>query len=113
MSFMDRNITCRDCGQSFVFTAGEQSFYQQKGFQNEPTRCPNCRRQRKDTGGGRAGGFDSGPRGYGGGGGGGGGGNRPMFKTTCSACGTETQVPFQPSGDRPVFCRNCYNSRRQ
>lgn len=119
MNFTDRNLTCRDCSQTFVFTAGEQAFYQQKGFMNEPTRCPNCRRAKKDTGGGGGGGgggrgYDSGSRGgFGGGGGGGGmGGNRPLFKAVCSACGMETQVPFQPTGDRPVFCRDCFNSRR-
>src|SRR5262245_3832687 len=108
MSFVDRTIQCRDCGTSFIFTAGEQAFYQQKGFQNEPTRCPNCRRAKKEGGGGRSGGGDFGGRG----GGGGGGGNRQFYKAICSACGTETQVPFAPSGDRPVYCRNCYNSRR-
>lgn len=104
MNFVDRNLTCRDCGATFVFTAGEQAFYQQKGFQNEPTRCPNCRRSRKDTGG-RPGGGDPAGRGSG-------GGNRMLYKAVCSACGAETQVPFAPSGDRPVYCRNCYNSRR-
>jgi len=104
MSFVDRTLQCRDCGNSFVFTAGEQAFYQQKGFQNEPTRCPNCRRLKKDGGGARGG--DGGHRG------GGGGGNRQFYKAVCSACGAETQVPFAPSGDRPVYCRNCYNSRR-
>jgi CxxC-x17-CxxC domain-containing protein len=102
MSFVDRNITCRYCGTSFVFTAGEQAFYQQKGFQNEPTRCPSCRRQKKDSGGGRGG--DMGTRA--------GGSSRQMYKAVCSACGMETQVPFAPSGDRPVYCRTCYNSRR-
>ncbi|MDZ4803248.1 MAG: zinc-ribbon domain-containing protein, partial [Candidatus Eisenbacteria bacterium] len=74
MDFDDRNITCRDCGTSFVFTAGEQAFYQQKGFSNEPTRCPSCRRAKKDSGGGGggSGGFRSGG-GSGGGGGYGGG----------------------------------------
>jgi CxxC-x17-CxxC domain-containing protein len=112
MSFMDRNLSCRDCGVSFVFTAGEQAFYQQKGFQNEPTRCPSCRRQKKDMGGGAGGGGRGGAEFGGRGGGGGGGGNRMLYKAVCSACGAETQVPFAPSGDRPVYCRNCYNSRR-
>jgi CxxC-x17-CxxC domain-containing protein len=113
MEFVDRNINCRDCGTSFVFTAGEQAFYQQKGFSHDPVRCPNCRRAKKDsTAGGGGGGYGSGDS-YGHrGGGGGGGGNRQLFKATCSSCGAETQVPFQPSSDRPVYCRNCYNSRR-
>src|SRR5512141_1062019 len=110
MSFVDRNLTCRDCGVSFVFTAGEQAFYQQKGFQNEPTRCPSCRRMKKDSGGGGGGrgGSDFGSRS----GTAVGGGTRVLYKAVCSACGAETQVPFAPSGDRPVYCRNCYNSRR-
>jgi CxxC-x17-CxxC domain-containing protein len=107
MNFVDRTLTCRDCGKPFIFTAGEQSFYQQKGFQNEPTRCPNCRRAKKEMGGPPRGGA-----GDMGGGRGGGGGNRQLYKAVCSACGVETQVPFPPSPDRPVYCRNCYNSRR-
>ena len=118
MDFDDRTITCRDCGTSFVFTAGEQAFYQQKGFSNEPTRCPSCRRAKKESGGGGGGGFRSGGGGGGGFrsggdyGGGGGGGNRQLYKAVCSSCNVETQVPFPPSADRPVYCRNCYNSRR-
>jgi CxxC-x17-CxxC domain-containing protein len=120
MDFDDRTITCRDCGTQFVFTAGEQAFYQQKGFSNEPTRCPSCRRAKKEAGGGGGGGGgfrSSGGDSYGGGragggGGGGGGGNRQLYKAVCSSCGVETQVPFPPSPDRPVYCRNCYNSRR-
>jgi hypothetical protein len=53
MSFADKTLTCRDCGVDFVFTSGEQEFYAQKGFTNEPTRCPSCRQQRKTSGGGR------------------------------------------------------------
>src|SRR4051812_15775981 len=72
MSYADKTITCRDCGTDFVFTAGEQEFYAQKGFTNEPTRCPSCRQSRKASGGGRGGlcGGDSLWRGGGGGGGG-------------------------------------------
>src|SRR5436190_15506394 len=85
MSYADKTITCRDCGMDFVFTSGEQEFYAQKGFTNEPTRCPSCRQQRKSSGGGR-GGYgerDS----YGSRGGGGGyssGGAREMHTTTCA-----------------------------
>src|SRR5215216_4312635 len=59
MSYADKTITCRDCGMDFVFTSGEQEFYAQKGFTNEPTRCASCRQQRKANGGGRSGGRDS------------------------------------------------------
>src|SRR5437016_3250708 len=98
MSFQDRDMTCRDCGQPFIWTAGEQDFYAQRGFTNEPSRCPDCRRARKaQQGGGGGGGYASGGGGgYGGGGsyGGGGGYDRPqrqMFAATCSECGKETQ----------------------
>ncbi len=49
--FTDKTLTCRDCGKEFTFTAGEQDFYAQKGFQNEPTRCPSCRADRKRSNG--------------------------------------------------------------
>lgn len=111
----DKNLTCRDCGQTFVFTAGEQEFYQSRGFTNEPGRCPNCRAARKsergDGGGYTSGGYSSG--GYSGGGGG--GYDRPrreMHPATCAQCGAETQVPFVPRGDRPVYCSNCYDQVR-
>ena len=112
MSFSDRTLTCRDCGQQFTFTAGEQEFYQSRGLMNEPGRCPECRQARKQGGGG-GGGYSS----SGGGGGGGGGRSydrapREMFPATCSNCGKETQVPFQPRGDRPVYCSDCFESVR-
>ncbi|KPV50546.1 hypothetical protein SE17_26320, partial [Kouleothrix aurantiaca] len=87
MSYADKTITCRDCGMDFVFTSGEQEFYAQKGFTNEPTRCPSCRQQRKASGGGRSGGYGSRDS-YGGGYGdrdsygGGRGGEREMHSAT-------------------------------
>src|SRR5262245_42087880 len=69
MSYADKTLTCRDCGTQFVFTAGEQEFYAQKGFTNEPTRCPSCRQARKQGGGGRGGGGYGDRDSYGGGGG--------------------------------------------
>jgi CxxC-x17-CxxC domain-containing protein len=121
----------------FVFTAGEQEFYAQKGFTNEPTRCPSCRQARKASGGGR-GGYSSGGGGYssgggygdsygsGGGGGygdrdsyGGGGGRggyssgpREMHSATCASCGKEALVPFVPRGDKPVYCSDCFQQQR-
>ena len=127
MAFEDRTLTCRDCGQQFVFTAGEQEFYQSRGLMNKPGRCPECRSARKQTrgdGGGYAystGGGNGGGGGYSSGGGGGGGGGygggydrprREMFPATCSACGKETKVPFQPRGDKPVYCSECFESVR-
>ena len=114
MSYADKTITCRDCGMDFVFTSGEQEFYAQKGFTNEPTRCPSCRQQRKSSGGGR-GGYgerDS----YGGGGGGGRGyssGPREMHTAICASCGKEAQVPFVPRGDKPVYCSDCFQQQRK
>ena len=101
----DRTLTCRDCGQEFVFTAGEQEFYRSRGLANDPGRCPECRRARKQQRGGES---FAGARG-------GGGGDRPrreMFPATCSACGRETKVPFQPRGDKPVYCSECFENVR-
>jgi CxxC-x17-CxxC domain-containing protein len=109
MSYADKTITCRDCGNEFVFTAGEQEFYAQKGFTNEPSRCPACRQARKAGGGrGSYGDQDSyGSRG------GYGGGQREMFVTTCASCGREARVPFQPRGDKPVYCSDCFQEQRR
>ena len=104
MNFQDKTLTCRDCGQEFTWTASEQEFYASKGFDNAPTRCPACRakhkaaRQGGDRGGNFRGGGDRGPR--------------QMFTVTCAECGKETTVPFQPKGDRPVYCRECFDKRR-
>jgi CxxC-x17-CxxC domain-containing protein len=107
----DATLTCRDCGQNFVFTSGEQDFYATRGY-SEPSRCADCRAARKaERGGGGGGGGGYGGGGYSSGGGGGGGGAREMFTATCSSCGQEARVPFQPSGDKPVYCSNCFNQR--
>jgi CxxC-x17-CxxC domain-containing protein len=104
MAYADRTMTCRDCGREFIFTAGEQEFFDQKGFTNAPTRCTACRSARKSTGG------------YNSGGGGGGGyhdsGPREMHSATCSQCGKEAKVPFVPRGDRPVLCSDCFQGQR-
>ena len=97
MSYTDKTLVCSDCSESFVFTAGEQEFHASKGFTREPRRCPNCRRARKGTmGGGEGGGFaDRRPP-------------RQMFDATCASCGKEAKVPFEPRGDRPVYCSDCF-----
>lgn len=107
--FTDKTLTCADCGASFVFTAGEQEFHHSKGFTNEPRRCTNCRGARRGNreGGGFGGGRSSG--GFGGGGFGG-GQRREMFDVQCAQCGKMTQVPFNPRGDRPVYCSDCFRS---
>ncbi len=87
----DQTLTCKDCGKPFVWTAGEQKFYQEKGFTNPPTRCPECRQKKKsDMQGGRA-----------------------SFPITCSNCGKQDTVPFEPKGDRPVLCRDCFKNSKQ
>ncbi|MBI2303237.1 MAG: zinc-ribbon domain containing protein [Chloroflexi bacterium] len=93
----DKTLTCRDCGKEFTFTANEQEFFAQKGFTNEPSRCPECRAARKTSRG--EGGYNARQE-------------REMFPAVCAQCGKATQVPFQPRGDRPVYCSDCYTSRR-
>ena len=100
MSFTDKTLTCKDCGQEFIWTAGEQEFYQSRGLQNEPGRCPTCRAARRSSGG--AGGYGA-SRGM--------GGPREFYTATCSNCGNEARVPFQPRGDKPVYCSNCFKPR--
>jgi CxxC-x17-CxxC domain-containing protein len=92
MGFQDKSLACADCGASFVFTAAEQEFHSQKGFQNEPRRCPECREKRRRE---RPG-----------------GGAKPMTKVMCAACGAETEVPFVPRGNKPVYCRACFDKQR-
>ena len=104
MPYTDKTLNCQDCGQSFTFTADDQEFFSTKGY-TEPKRCPDCRQARKAERGGGGGG-------YGGGGGGGGyGGAREMHAVVCADCGKNTEVPFEPRGDRPVYCRSCFSKR--
>ena len=92
MVFQDKSIQCSDCGATFTFSAEEQEFYQTKGFTNEPKRCPECRQARKSQ--------RYGSNNY--------GSPRQMFPVVCAECGKETEVPFEPRGDRPVYCSDCY-----
>ena len=106
MSLTDKTLTCKECGASFAFTAEEQTFYSSRGFTNEPGRCPECRAARKARMGNSTGGYSSG-----------GGGSysrqpREMHPAVCASCGEETQVPFVPRGDRPVYCSRCYEKVR-
>ena len=99
MPFEDKTLTCVDCGQTFVFTGGEQEFFAQKGFQNEPKRCKGCKAaNRSAVGGSRTGGGSAGAR--------------ELHEVTCSSCGQKTTVPFKPTLDRPVYCRTCFQARR-
>jgi len=117
-NFQDRVLECADCHGTFVFTAGEQAFYQERGF-SEPRRCPSCRSARRAnrSGGDRYG--DSRPgsdRAFGSGGGEHRGRTdrppRQMYDVICADCGQPTQVPFKPREDRPVYCKDCYEIRQ-
>lgn len=90
--YQDRFLTCRDCGEEFTFSASEQEFYAEKGFTNDPGRCPSCRAARKNERR-NSGGFRQ---------------RRQMYPVVCASCGKDTEVPFQPSGDRPVYCSDCF-----
>lgn len=96
--FQDRQLTCRDCGAEFIFSVSEQEFFSEKGFTNDPGRCPECRSARKAQN--RRGGNSSFSR-----------QDRQMHPAVCATCGKQTEVPFQPRGDRPVYCRDCYQPR--
>ncbi len=96
----DTTLTCRDWGQPFVFTVREQEYDASRGFDNPPGRCPDCRAAHKAERGGER--QPSTHR-----------GTREMFSATCASCGKEAQVPFQPSGDRPVYCSDCYRDHRE
>ena len=93
--YQDKTLVCRDCGKEFTFTTSEQEFYAEKGFQNEPLRCADCRKAKKAN-------FrnNSGKR------------DRQMYDVVCSSCGQPAQVPFKPMNDRPIYCRECYNAGR-
>jgi CxxC-x17-CxxC domain-containing protein len=96
MEYHDKVLKCADCGAEFVFTAGEQMFFADKGFKNEPKRCKACKSARAQGG--------SAPSGN--------GVQRVETKTVCSQCGKETTVPFKPTQGRPVYCRECFQQRR-
>ena len=102
MAYTDRTLTCVECGAPFTFSADDQSYHAQKGFTNEPRRCPDCRAARRSQ---------RGESSYGGGGGSY-GGQREMFSATCASCGKEAKVPFQPRGDKPVYCSDCFRSQQ-
>ncbi len=96
MEFQDRTLRCMDCGAEFVWTAGEQSFFADKNFKNEPKRCRACKAKRAER-------LATGPSGT---------RERVETKTVCSNCGKETTVPFRPTQGRPVFCRECFQQRK-
>lgn len=89
MEFQDKTLKCKDCGADFEFTAGEQEFYKEKGFENEPARCKICRSSRKNR--------KEGPR--------------ELHEVQCAECGEMTQVPFKPRNEKPVYCRDCFEKK--
>lgn len=92
--YEDKTLTCKECGNEFVFTAGEQEFYAEKGLQNEPLRCKECRMAKRNAIRGKR-------------------NDRQMFNAVCADCGASTKVPFEPKeGGRPVYCDECYKAHR-
>ncbi|MEG0615771.1 MAG: zinc-ribbon domain containing protein [Oscillospiraceae bacterium] len=87
----DKTLVCKECGQEFIFTAGEQDFYAEKNFVNEPQRCKGCRDARKNSSKSE----------------------REMFTATCASCGADAKVPFRPREDRPVYCSDCFAKMKQ
>ena len=98
MAFQDKSIQCSDCGSNFTFTASEQEFFASKSFTNEPKRCPSCRQVRKPER------YENSGSGY--------RIQRQMFPVKCSQCGKDTEVPFKPRGDKPLYCSDCYRKVR-
>jgi len=95
MALADKTLVCRDCGQEFIFTVGEQEFYLSRGLVNEPSRCTECRAARRRE---RRGGY---------------GDSRQSYDAICASCGKETTVPFEPREGRPVYCKECYAAMKQ
>ncbi len=98
MSYQDKELVCKECGSLFTDKADDQAYRAEKGYTNEPSRCPECRAAYKARTRGNGGRSFGGPR--------------QMYPAVCAQCGQETQVPFQPTGERPVYCRDCFQSRR-
>ena len=91
VEYADETLVCVECGNEFVFTAGEQAFYAEKGYTNKPKRCKACRDAKKNAG-------------------------RPAiqyFYATCDDCGGEAKLKFEPSADKPVYCSECFEKRRK
>ena len=89
--YEDKTLVCKECNEEFVFTAGEQEFYAERGFQNEPQRCKTCRDNRKAAA--------KGPR--------------EFFTAVCAECGGEAKIPFEPKTERPVYCSDCFAKTRE
>ena len=101
MAFEDRSLTCVECGSSFVFSSDDQQYHSERGYTNDPKRCPACREtrrsERRQGMGARSGGD---------------GMERQMYPVVCAQCGKDAEVPFRPTGTRPVYCTDCYSQYR-
>jgi len=100
MSFQDKTLECSDCSKTFTFSAEEQEQFQSRGYTNEPKRCPECRQARKSERN-RNSGSSYGNSSYG-------APRRQLFPAVCADCGKSTEVPFEPSQGRPVYCSDCF-----
>ena len=87
--YQDEKLICEDCGSEFIFTAGEQEFFYERGLKNKPKRCPECRKNRRQKS------------------------RKKMVEVTCSKCGCKTKVPFKPIEGKPVYCKDCYAAEKQ
>lgn len=101
MEFVDRLLVCADCGGEFIFTAGEQLFFLDKQFKNDPKRCKPCKSRRSANGAVATPGSPAAA-----------GISRTETRTDCSECGVSTTVPFKPTQGRPVLCRQCFKNKR-
>ena len=116
---IDRTVRCLDCGTPFLLTCNEQIYYRERGYR-EPGRCPACRAtKRAERNAPLLAAHDTHEAGnapesvYGGAGSHDGRKGRAiLYPAVCASCGKETQVPFLPRGDRPVYCRECFGQRR-
>ncbi len=89
--YEDKTLVCKECGKEFTFTAGEQEFYNEKGFENEPQRCRECREAKKSAA--RA--------------------QRKFYTAVCASCGKEAKIPFEPREGQPVYCSECFSKIRE
>lgn len=95
--FQDKTLDCAECGEQFVFSADDQQYHSERGY-TDPKRCPECRRARRSQLGSSGGGSRA---------------DRPMYPAVCAQCGRDTEVPFLPRGDRPVYCDECFSQQRR
>ena len=93
MTYEERTLTCAECGSEFVFSADDQEFHAQRGYQ-DPKRCSSCRQARRGGGGSRGGDYST------------------MYEAVCASCGGTARVPFQPRQDRPVYCSDCFSKQK-